>query len=102
MMITSREHCEAVYFNQAITNLQGADYRHGSFLAMFGGKALDDGLRSHPTWSFSASCMSCPREFKNILHCKIGGPLSGLGLRPIARKQKYNINCFKIKFDKNL
>lgn len=74
MMITSEERCGAVYFNQATTNLQGADYRHGrSLLAMFGGEALDDGRHSHPTWFFSASYVSCPREFKNILHCKIGG-----------------------------
>lgn len=35
-----------VYFNQATTNLQGADYRHGSLLATFAGEVLDDGRRS--------------------------------------------------------
>lgn len=42
-----RECCGAVYFNQATTNLQGADYRHGSLLATFGGETLDDAQRSY-------------------------------------------------------
>lgn len=39
-MITNGERCGAVYFNQATTNLQGADYRHGSLLATFGARRL--------------------------------------------------------------
>lgn len=100
-MITDGERCGAVYFNQATTNLQGADYRHGSLLATFGGEALDD-ERSHPTWSFSASYAPCPREFKNILHCKIGECADSAYDYDPLRENRNNVKCFEIQFDRNL
>lgn len=40
----------------------------------------------------------CPREFKNILHCKIGGCAVRLRITTIARKQKqYQVLRDKIR-----